>query len=132
MENIAGGKYLASLQKQRYPQVDIGDMFLTLGDEPLLRQFIDRMAAAVATEINILDPDHVLIGGGIVSMNGFPRKALSDRIIAHTRKPYPAGNLEILYTEDNPEKSVIGAAYYARQQKALGQLLFTIKKTPPG
>lgn len=120
MENLAGGKYLAKLQKERYPQVDIGDMFLTLGDEPLLRQFVDRMAAAVATEINILDPDYVLIGGGIVSMTGFPRKYLSDRIIAHTRKPYPVGNLEVIYAEDTPEKSVIGAAYYARQQKKLG------------
>lgn len=94
-------------------------MFLTLGGEPILRQFIDRMAAAVATEINILDPDHILIGGGIVSMTGFPRKTMSDRIIAHTRKPYPVGNLEIIYTEDTPEKSVIGAAYYARQQQKL-------------
>ena len=120
MENLAGGKYLAGLQKEHYPQVDIGSMFAMLGDDPLLRQFIDRMAEAVATEVNILDPDHVLIGGGIVSMEGFSREALSERIIARTRKPYPAENMEIIYTEDSPEKSVIGAAYYARQQ--LGNL----------
>ena len=80
-----------------------------------LQQFVDRMAAEIATEINILDPEHVLIGSRVPNMAGFPRDLLSERIAAHTRKPYPTENLEIIYTGDEPEKGVIEAAYYARE-----------------
>lgn len=114
------------MQKEHFPHTAIGNLFLTHGDEPLLRQFIDRMAAAVAAEINILDPDHVLIGGGVTSMGGFPKELLSDRIIAHTRNPYSAANLEIVYTEDEPEKSVVGAAYYARANGGNNDLEATV------
>ena len=119
MENLAGGKYLAHLQAARYPDTPVGELFSLRGEDENLRQFVERMAQAIATEINILDPDHVLIGGGVVAMQDFPTDMLSERIYAHVRKPYPANNLEILFTADECEKGVIGAAYYAKMQSAL-------------
>lgn len=113
MEALAGGKYLARLQKDRYPGTSVGDLFLEHGGEAPLKQFVDRMAAAVATEVNILDPDWVLVGGGVPNMAGFPRETLDERIKFHTRKPFPAESLTVIYTEDEPEKSVVGAARYA-------------------
>lgn len=113
MESLAGGKYLAELVKTIYPETAIEDIFTVHGTEPLLIQFIDRMAASVATEINILNPDYNLIGGGVPSMKDFPGDLLLERIISHTRKPYPAEDLDIIFTGDRPEKCVIGAAYYA-------------------
>ena len=119
MENLAGGKYLAHLQAARYPDTPVGELFALRGEDEDLRQFVERMAQAIATEINILDPDHVLIGGGVVAMQDFPTDMLSERIYVHVRKPYPANNLEILFTADECEKGVIGAAYYAKMQSAL-------------
>ena len=113
MENLAGGKYLAHLCESVYSDTPVGDLFLRHGHDPLLLQFVDRMAQTVAAEINILDPDHVLLGGGVLNMRGFPVDMLSERIYGHTRKPYPAENLELLYTADEGEKGVVGAAYYA-------------------
>lgn len=116
IENLAGGKYLACLQRERFSDTPIGKLFVNHGSEEVLQRFIDRMAITVATEINILDPDHVLIGGGVPAMEGFPRETLTRRIFTHTRKPYPAEKLEIIYTDDEPEKSVIGAALYAKER----------------
>ena len=116
MENLAGGKYLAHLQQARYPDASIGELFALHGSEAPLLQFVDRMAQCVATEINILDPDVVLLGGGVPAMEAFPRDALTRRILAHARKPYPAENLSILYVGDEDAKGVVGAALYARQQ----------------
>lgn len=112
MESIAGGKYLAKLQKEHYPDTPIGEMFLKHSEEAELKAFVDRMAMAAAAEINIFDPDEVLIGGGVLNMPGFPKEYLNERILAHARKPYPAENLAIIYTEDEPDKSVSGAAAY--------------------
>lgn len=113
MENLAGGKYLSRLCREVYPDTSIDRLFAEHGGEPLLRQFVDRMAMAVATEVNILDPDYVLLGGGVPNMDRFPRELLLERILFHTRKPSPAQKLKVIFTGDDEAKCVIGAARYA-------------------
>lgn len=114
MEPLAGGRYLAQLCREVYTDTHISEIFVKHGDTAELRRFVDRMAIAVATEINILDPQVILIGGGVPAMTGFPREYLLERIRFHARKPYPAGNLSVFFTEDEPMKSVIGAAAYGK------------------
>lgn len=46
----------------------------------MLRAFVYKMACAAAAEINILDPDHVLLGGGVMNMQGFPRTLLDEKL----------------------------------------------------
>ena len=113
LEAVAGGKALARIQKERFPETPINEMFLRHGQEQALVELIDGMAMAAATEINILDPDQVLLGGGVLNMQGFPRELLDQKIREHTRKPLPCRELNLVYTEDEPEKSVVGGAIYA-------------------
>ncbi|MDO4633703.1 MAG: allose kinase [Eubacteriales bacterium] len=115
MESLAGGKYLAALCREVYQDTHVGDIFEKHGDEELLLQFIDRMACAVASEVNILDPDYVIIGGGVTSMKKFPTERLLERLKVHARKPLPAGNLRVVMVEDAEEKGAVGAAFYAYQ-----------------
>ena len=113
LEAVAGGKALARIQKERFPETPINEMFLRHGQERALVELIDGMAMAAATEINILDPDQVLLGGGVLNMQGFPREILDQKIREHTRKPLPCRELNLIYTDDEPEKSVVGGAIYA-------------------
>lgn len=117
VENLAAGKYLDKLcTVGPFQGVFVGDLFALHGADPLLKQFIDRIAMTVAAEINILDPDAVLLGGGVLAMKGFPRKLLASCIYEHSRKPYPAENLNLIFTEDDEQKGSIGAALYAWQR----------------
>ena len=116
MEAVAGGKALARLQKGRWPETPIGEIFLRHGQEQALADFVDGMACAAATEINILDPDYVLLGGGVLNMPGFPRELFDEKLREHTRKPLPWRELRPIYTEDERDKSVVGGAIYARRQ----------------
>lgn len=116
LETLAGGKYLARLREERWRECPMGELFLRYGQTPELRRFVDRMAMAVATEVNILDPHTVLVGGGVPAMAGFPRDYFRERILLHTRKPFPAQSLEILFTEDSEDKCVRGASLYARSR----------------
>ena len=113
IESLAGGKFLAQLSREQHPDTDISQIFRKHRAEPLLEQFVDRMAIAAATEINILDPDYILIGGGVPNMNGFPKELLLERIIRRVRKPCPAEGIRIIFTGDVEEKGVAGAAFYA-------------------
>ena len=116
MENLAGGKYLAALCRSTFADTPIEEIFTQHGNNPLLLQFVDRIAITVATEINILNPDYILIGGGVPAMKNFPRDYLDRKIHIHTRKPYPEQDLQIIYTDDEENKCVLGAALYAMKQ----------------
>lgn len=116
MEAVAGGKALARIQRERFPDTPVGEMFLRHGEEAVLRDLVDAMAIAAATEINILDPDTMLLGGGVLNMRGFPLSFFDGRIREHSRKPLPWRELSLVYTEDEADKSVLGGAIYARRQ----------------
>lgn len=107
METLAGGKYLA----KKYDASEIGEVFVKHAEE--LGEFVSRMAASVACEVNILDPEYVIVGGGVANMKGFPVEELRQKILEHVRRPYPAENLRLIFAEDEPFKSVAGAGYYA-------------------
>ena len=115
MENLAGGKYLKELTKTVFTTTPIGELFTVHGNDPLLCRFVDRMAQTVATEINILDPDYMIIGGGIPNMKDFPKEYFIESIHKYVRKPFPDQNLALIFAADAEEKSVAGAALYARK-----------------
>ena len=115
MEAFAGGKALVRLQKERYPDTPVGEIFTRHRRDQHLLDVIDGMAVSVATEVNILDPDYILLGGGVLNMSDFPRSVLEEQIIKHVRKPLPCRELNLIFTEDEPEKSVLGGAVYARR-----------------
>lgn len=110
IEMYSCGKALEKLAGEHYPAEDIGGLFTRHSTEEPLTAFVRYMAAAVATEINIMDPDHVFLGGGIVQMPDFPKQALQEAILANTRKPYPAANLCLHFSKSAPENGIIGAA----------------------
>lgn len=114
LENRAAGKYLTKLcETGEFQGTPVGELFTRYGSHPLLVEFINRVAMAAATEINILDPDAILLGGGVLAMQGFPTELLTAKIYEHTRKPCPAENLNIIYAQDDEQKGAVGAALYA-------------------
>lgn len=116
MEPLAGGKRLVELCRTVFPDTHIGDVFVEHAGHPEIIRFIDRMAMTVATEVNILDPHCVLIGGGVPNMQGFPRDLFLELLLKHTRKPLPAEDLRVFFTGDREEKCVLGSAMYAASQ----------------
>lgn len=111
VEAIASGLYLEELCRERL-HCNIEEVFTVHGDAPEVVEFIDNLALPVASEVNILDPDAVIIGGGVIAMPGFPRERLEERIRFHTRKPEPEASLQIHYSRPAQENGVIGAAIY--------------------
>lgn len=116
MEPKAGGKFLVKLCEEVFTDTHVSDIFTEHGADPMVAEFIDYMAEAVATEINLLDPDYVFIGGGVPNMRNFPKALLEERIRRHTRKPYPEQDIHFIYTGDDEEKSILGAAIHAQRE----------------
>ncbi|HOB19875.1 MAG TPA: allose kinase [Candidatus Atribacteria bacterium] len=113
IENYSGGKMLEHIHEAHYSKTDISDIFVKHGDEPLIQDFVEALSIPIAAEINILDPEYVILGGGVLQMKDFPRDLFEGFIRKHTRKPFPEKTLRIIYSEQRQENGVRGAGIYA-------------------
>lgn len=118
LETIVSGAALEDLQRQYFPDTYIGQLFEKHSGTPPLRNFVEGMAETVATEINLFDPDCIILGGGLLQMSGFPRAELEHAVHRYTRKPYPEQNLDLRYSRRNQQNGVMGAAIYAYKRMA--------------
>lgn len=112
-ETLASGQRLVKLQKQFFPDTPLEDMFIKHADTPQIQEFLYACAQPFAMLVTILDPDVVLVGGGVAHMPGFPMDQLREMIMASSSKVTGIGGIDVRLAPDMPEKGVLGAAYYA-------------------
>lgn len=117
-ETLASGSYLRAIQAEHYPDTPIEELFSRHGGDALLQDFIVHLSLPIATEITLIGPDHMILGGGVIHMKDFPLKKLAEQVRQHTRKPYPAEAVRFLISSEGEENGVIGAAIFG--WKSLG------------
>ncbi|MDR1559395.1 MAG: allose kinase [Clostridiales bacterium] len=116
LELYASGKALERIRATKFPQTPIRNVFKEHAGCPEITEFIDNMSIAISTEINILNPFCIVLGGGVIAMKGFPYEKLLERVQARTRKPLPACSLNIIKSDTaNVFNGVTGAAIFARE-----------------
>lgn len=113
VESVTAGHWLADWATAHAAQTPIGELFLQHAAHPDLQAFITRLAQAIAAEMNILDPEHLVLGGGVLAMPGFPQAALIAQIRRHLRAPQPAGGLAITLSDVTDETGCRGACLAA-------------------
>ncbi len=120
VESIASGRYIVELLEDKSLDIDVADFFLCDELSNTVDEFLENLSMSIVTEINIFDPHHIIIGGGVVEMKGFPKEDFVDRILKRVRKPLPAEDLDIIFTKGKQASGVIGAGMYGFER--LGDL----------
>ncbi len=113
IETRCSGKALEELAAKHFPDDDIKKIFTLHGDSEIIREFIKDLSIPITTEINILDPDCCVIGGGVVDMCDFPKELLLDAIRERVRKPYPEQSLNVIFTKHDQQSGVFGSGDFA-------------------
>ena len=116
VEAYASGHVLYSLWEEHFSTENFRDIFILHRDHDLIRNFIEAMAIPFASEVNIFDPDQVVIGGGVVEMPEFPMDMLLGYVHEFARKPYPGDDFPLLRASNAVDIGVIGGAYYAMER----------------
>ena len=115
-ECYASGHVLKDIWREHYGDEEFAMIFRNhSGDRPV-REFLEAMAIPMASEINIFDPDRVVVGGGVMEMEGFPEQTFWDYVYEFTRKPCPGRDFEILHASREPGAGTAGCAFYAFEQ----------------
>ena len=109
LEAYACGHTLVALAISYKIQVD--QIFLT--DIAELRQeldaFVRDLAYAMASAINLFQPDLALVGGGIPAMKAFPKDQFKHIFYEHLRKPVPETTVAFAWAKLGSEAALWGA-----------------------
>ncbi len=117
-ETYAAGYVLRGIWQARFSNEPFSEIFLRHRENSQIRKYIEAMAIPLATELNLFDPEQVVIGGGVVEMAGFPMELLLQYLREFVRKPYPCEDFLLIRASSAPEIGVVGAAYYAMERLA--------------
>ena len=120
MELFASGKRLRAICDHELNGTFIGDVFVNHKDAPEIQKFIKELAIPIAAEINIMDPNYIILGGGLTQMEGFPKELLEEAIHEHTRKPFPEQTLSFKYSNPTQINGVVGAGIHGFKQLKKG------------
>lgn len=113
IEMISAEKRLEVIKNEHFPEESTFEgVFAHGASNPVVAEYIDNIACAIATEINILDPDRVILGGGVINTPNFPYEALVDQIRFRARKPYPSQTLQFIHPEKDSLQGIRGAGIY--------------------
>ena len=113
-ENLVSGRYLQALRAEKWPDTHISRLFPAMAGSKELAEFVDTAACLLAGTVNLLDPEVLVIGGGVPAMEGFPREELLRALREKTMHPQPSENLEVVWSEGADDTGALGAAWMAR------------------
>ena len=122
LEAYACGHTLNALSKQF--SIPVNDIFIKHGNlklEQLLFEFVRDQAYAVATAINLFDPELCIIGGGIPEMNNFPREEFRQTILEHLRRPLPRESIKLEWAKLGSRAVLPGALAVLKEARNLVQ-----------
>ncbi|WP_213992806.1 allose kinase [Sodalis sp. dw_96] len=110
LETLCSGAALARWYAAAPRDYPLTELFTHGRYEKSLMEFIDLGAKAIATGINLFDPEYVLLGGGVMDMADFPYDRLVEQTGVFTRKPLPFTALTFAKASSSSFNGAIGAA----------------------
>ncbi len=116
VESVASGWRLLQIRDQHFPDVATEDIFTLLSDETPIRNYVFDCARVIALTGNLLNPEHTIVGGGIIDMKDFPRELLTEFVLEKLRHPYPRDSYKLLFSRAGKLAGVEGGAIYAYDQ----------------
>ena len=100
-------------QPRNYP---LSDLFVHAENAPFVQSLLENAARAIATSINLFDPDGVILGGGVMDMPAFPRETLIAMTQKYLRRPLPYQVVRFIAASSSDFNGAQGAAILAHQR----------------
>ncbi|OIX99513.1 allose kinase [Pantoea sp. Ae16] len=114
-ETLTSGHWLSRWAAQNAADTLMPALFTRHGEQPELQAFVRRLAELIATEMNILDPEYLILGGGVLAMADFPLAQLRSQIQQHLRPPVTRENLKIIFSHSTDYTGCRGACLAAER-----------------
>lgn len=114
-ETVTSGHWLSDWARTQLPGTPLEKVFSDHRHHPELEAFVTRLAKVIALEMNILDPDTLILGGGVLAMADFPQDALQQQIRQYLRPPITRRALNIVFSVSGDQAGARGACLAAQR-----------------
>ncbi|ENC9773036.1 TPA: allose kinase [Citrobacter koseri] len=114
LETVCSGLALKRWYEQQLRDFALDALFVHAGEAPFVQALLESAARAIATSINLFDPDAVILGGGVMDMQAFPREQLITLIQKYLRRPLPYQAVRFIAASSSAFNGAQGAATLAR------------------
>jgi len=119
LEDFGSGRALATLAKHR--SVEVGGVFKSADTCPdlaaALDDFVSVQANAIATAVALYSPKLLVLGGGVLEMDGYPREELIRKLLSRV-SPRNIRDPEIRWSSLGWRSALFGAAHLLGQHGA--------------
>lgn len=113
LETLCSGVALRHWYQQTARDFPLETVFLHCRHTAFIQQLLEYMARAIATAVNLFDPETVILGGGVMDMHGFPREQLTGLTLQYLRKPLPCNAVKFVTATSSDYNGARGAAKLA-------------------
>ncbi|POT57108.1 allose kinase [Citrobacter amalonaticus] len=118
LETVCSGLALKRWYEQQPRDFALGELFVHASEALFVQELLESAARAIATSINLFDPDAVILGGGVMDMPAFPRETLIAMTQQYLRRPLPYEAVRFIPASSSAFNGAQGAAQLARSRFA--------------
>ena len=116
LETNCSGMALRRWYEQQPRNYPLSALFVHAENAPFVQSLLENAARAIATSINLFDPDAVILGGGVMDMPAFPRETLIAMTQKYLRRPLPYQVVRFIAASSSDFNGAQGAAILAHQR----------------
>lgn len=115
-EIYTAGRALVTINKRFFKDDSVDQLFVRYDKSKPIETFLSGLSLVMSQEMIILDPDRVVLGGGVVHMQGFPIDKLVKMVTKRLRSPEISKDIQWYVAPDAQQAGVLGAGMYAFDQ----------------
>ncbi|EEZ4383502.1 allose kinase [Escherichia whittamii] len=116
LETVCSGLTLKRWYEQQPRNYALSNLFVHAGNVPFVQSLLENAARAMATSINLFDPDAVILGGGVMDMPAFPHETLIAMTQTYLRRPLPHQAVRFIAASSSDFNGAQGAAIFAHHR----------------
>ena len=115
-ETIGSGRILRELGGREFPDTPVGELFAAHAGTKALQEYMKACAFVPAMLCTVFDHCTLILSGGVVEMDGFPRDMMEKEILRQAGRAVAGAGFRFVYPAKNSARGIIGAALLAREK----------------
>lgn len=115
LESEVSGFNLKAIHDKHYPNDPFETFITDHFESDAIQDYLNLLAIYITTQITILDISTIILGGGVIMSEQFPRHYVESLIMKNLFADKTKENLKVYYAESHVNSGILGAVIFARQ-----------------
>ncbi len=114
LESLVSGFNLIEIHQKHFKETPFEEMLIKHFDSDIVQTYLHMLAYYIVTEMIMLDVTTIILGGGVIMSDQFPREYLEALIKKNLLTDLQRKRFKAYYAEPSANSGVVGAAIYAK------------------